>query len=72
MQLVITVATIVISAILTLIILLQQRSAGIGQAFGGGSAVYRSRRGVERVLFNLTIALAIIYIVLAVANILAS
>ena len=72
MQLTLTIATIVVSVILSLIILLQQRSAGIGQAFGGGSAVYRSRRGVERVLFNITIVLAIVYIALAIANIIAS
>ncbi len=70
MHLIITIVTIVCSAILTLLILLQQRSAGVGQAFGGSSAVYRSRRGIERVLFNLTIVLTVIYIALALANIL--
>ena len=38
-------------------ILLQSRGAGLGATFGGDSTVYRSRRGIEKRLFQFTIAL---------------
>ena len=40
-------------------ILLQARGAGLGATFGGDSSVYRSRRGVEKRLFQFTIVLAL-------------
>ncbi len=42
-------------------ILLQQRGSGLGAAFGGDSGIYRSRRGVEKVLFQFTIVAAIVF-----------
>jgi len=44
-------------------ILLQPRGAGLGSAFGGSSAgsVYKTRRGVERLVFNLTIVFVILF-----------
>ena len=47
-------------------ILLQQRGAGVGGAFGGEVTAYRSRRGIERTLFRLTIVLAILWVVFSV------
>lgn len=58
------------SILLIITILLQQRGAGIGRAFGGESAVYRTRRGAERFLLWLTIVLAIIFVASAIANVL--
>ena len=46
-------------------ILLQARGAGMGQAFGGDSAVYRSRRGIEKRLFQFTVALGILFVLFA-------
>jgi preprotein translocase subunit SecG len=43
-------------------ILLQSRGAGLGATFGGDSSVYRSRRGVEKRLFQFTIALALLFV----------
>lgn len=62
----ITVAIILITSIL-----LQHRGTSLGGAFGGEGNVYRSRRGIEKFLFYSTIVLAIIFIGLALANILA-
>ncbi len=57
------------SAILLVIsILLQHRGTGIGGAFGGQDVSYRSRRGVERVLFRATIVFAAIFLVSAIAR----
>jgi len=49
-------------------ILMQSRGAGLGATFGGDSSVYRSRRGIEKRLFQFTIALAILFVIFAVAG----
>lgn len=60
-----------VSAIaLTLAILLQNRGSGLGSAFGGDGNVYRTRRSLEKVLFNATIIIAVIFFITALANIL--
>lgn len=44
-------------------ILLQARGAGLGSVFGGSSSgtVFKTRRGVEKLIFNLTIVFAILF-----------
>ena len=43
-------------------ILLQQRGAGLGGAFGGGDGFgYSSRRGAEKILFQGTVVIAILF-----------
>jgi len=63
------IAQLVISILLMAAVLLQHRGTGLGGAFGSDSAVYRSRRGIEKHLFNATIILGIIFVGLAIANI---
>jgi preprotein translocase subunit SecG len=43
-------------------ILLQARGAGLSSAFGGDSSVYRSRRGIEKRLFQFTVLLGILFV----------
>ncbi len=59
----INIAQILVAILLTLVILLQAKGSGIGSALGGGtSSSFRTRRGVEKTLFQLTIVLAIIFL----------
>lgn len=51
----------VLSILLIVAILLQQRGSGLGAAFGGGSEVFRTKRGVEKILHYATIAIAILF-----------
>ncbi|MCW1892551.1 MAG: preprotein translocase subunit SecG [Candidatus Uhrbacteria bacterium] len=51
----------VLSVLLITAILLQQRGSGLGAAFGGGSEVFRTKRGVEKILHYATIAIAILF-----------
>jgi preprotein translocase subunit SecG len=44
-------------------ILLQSRGAGLGSAFGGDSSAYRSRRGIEKRLFQFTLLLGALFVV---------
>lgn len=53
---------IILSIILVAAILLQQTGAGVGGAFGGGDdSIHYSRRGMEKVLFYLSIVVAILF-----------
>jgi preprotein translocase subunit SecG len=60
-------AQILISVVLVLIILLQVRDAGSG-IFGSGQASYRTRRGVERTLFQGTIVLGIVFVLVSILS----
>jgi preprotein translocase subunit SecG len=66
----ITVAQMILAAALIASILLQQRGTGLGGAFGGEVTAYRSRRGIERTLFRLTILLAVLFVVFSLLNLL--
>ena len=68
MQDYLNVAQIVLSAALILIILLQVRGGGLGGIFGQPDSVYRTKRGVEKTLFQLTIALVILFIIVAIVT----
>lgn len=59
-------ATILVSVVLMLVILLQSKGSGFSGAFGGdSSSIYRTRRGVEKTLFQFTIGIAAVYVILA-------
>ena len=63
----INIAQILVATMLMLVILLQAKGSGIGTALGGGtSSSFRTRRGVEKTLFQLTIVLAITFLVISI------
>jgi len=66
------VIQIIIAATLIAIILLQSKGTGLGGIFGGDGAVYKSRRGVERTLFNATIGLAVVFFLLSILSVILS
>ena len=66
MQTYLFVAQIVLSVALILVILLQVRGGGLGGIFGQADSVYRTRRGVEKSLFQLTIVLAVLFIIISI------
>jgi preprotein translocase subunit SecG len=58
-------AQMLVSIVLVVVVLLQTRGTDIGSAFGGGGgggSSFRTRRGLEKTLFQLTIILAIIFV----------
>lgn len=67
-------AEIILSILLVFGIVLQQRGATLGGAFGGDNfaSTFYKRRGAERFLFNATIVVAIILVLAAIANFLLS
>ncbi len=55
-----------ISAILLIVfIIMQAKGVGLGGAFGGEGAFYRSRRGVEKILYFATITTSIIFMAIS-------
>jgi preprotein translocase subunit SecG len=63
-------AQIVIAIALIAIIMLQTKGAALGGVFGqSDSAVYKTRRGVEKTIFNVTIGLSVVFFVMAVLNV---
>ncbi len=65
MQNYLSVAQIVLALALILVILLQVRGGGLGGIFGQPDTVYRTKRGVEKTLFQLTIALVVLLIIIS-------
>ena len=61
-----SVTQIVLSIALILAILLQVKGGGLGGIFGQADSVYRTRRGLERRLFQLTIVLVVLFLVTAI------
>jgi preprotein translocase subunit SecG len=70
MEVYLNIAQIIISAALVAVILLQTKGGGMGGVFGGTeTAVYKTRRGVERTVFNITIGLSIAFFVITILNV---
>lgn len=67
---IIDIIQIVAAILLIIVIILQNRGTGLGGAFGGDGNVYRTRRSFEKVLFQLTIVLSVVFFVTAFINIL--
>ncbi len=67
MQTILLAVEAVLGALMSLLILLQHRASGLSAAFGGMGTTYVQRRGAERVLFKLTIWLAVIFFGIATA-----
>ena len=64
---VLAIGQLIVSIALTFAVLLQSRGSGLGGTFGGDSAVYRSRRGIERRLWQFTIALIVLFTLFSMA-----
>ncbi|MDP6501896.1 MAG: preprotein translocase subunit SecG [Dehalococcoidales bacterium] len=62
------VAQIVLATSLILAILLQVRGGGLGGIFGQADSVFRTKRGVEKTLFQLTIVLVVLFIGISIVR----
>lgn len=67
---VLSIAQFATAALLSASILLQARGAGLGSSFGGDGNVYRTKRGIEKRLFQASIVLSVLFFGIALANIL--
>lgn len=57
-----TIAQVIVSILLTLSILAQNRGTGLSATFGGTGDFYVEKRGAEKVLYNSTLVLAALFV----------
>src|SRR3954452_22164359 len=63
------IVQIIISVVLIIVVLLQAKGSGFSGVFGGdSSAIYRTRRGFERTLFQFTIGLAVAFVLMSLIS----
>ena len=62
------IITIASATLMILAILLQQRGASLGAGFGSSGELYTTRRGIDKNLFELTIVLAVVFVLSILAG----
>lgn len=62
------IAQIVVAVAIIVVSLLQVKGGGLGGIFGQADTVYRTKRGLEKTLFQFTIILVVIFVVLAIIS----
>jgi len=62
------IAQIIVSILLIVFILLQQRGTALGSAFGGEGGFYATRRGIQKKIFWVTCLCGVLFIILALLN----
>lgn len=70
MKLTIFIIQILASIILMAVILIQSKGTGLSSGFGSFGEFYRSKRGMEKTIFIVTIILATLFLLTSIANIL--
>jgi preprotein translocase subunit SecG len=60
------IVQIILSITLIALVLLQGKSGGLGGIFGGDGGVYRTRRGVEKLVFQATIGVAAVFFLVSI------
>ena len=66
------IAQLLVAIALIVVILFQLHGGGMGGIFGQPDSVYRTRRGIEKSLFILTIVLAVVFVIVAIISVLYS
>lgn len=72
MDIALQIASIIVSIILIILILLQVKGGALGSLIGGESGIARTRRGLERTLFNITIFLSIAFMGISLLSVVAA
>jgi len=71
MQAALQIASIIVSVILVILILRQVKGGGLGRLLGGesGRGINRTRRGLEKTMFQVTIALAVAFLAISIFSV---
>ncbi len=62
------IAQVILAVLLVVSILVQSKGASLGEAFGGSSSFYGTRRGGEKTMFTITVVLATLFVLVALAS----
>src|SRR4030095_7948672 len=66
------IVQIIVAVTLIAILLVQMKGEGLSGAFGSDNPVYHKRRGLEATLYNLTIVLSAVFLILSLVSALAT
>lgn len=64
------IVQIIASVALIALTIMQSKGAGLGRMFGGDSSIYRTRRGIEKTMFRVTIILAVVFFLTSLLSVL--
>lgn len=70
MKIVLTYLQIIVSILLIAAILLQSKGTGLGSTFGQSQELFRTKRGMEKILYTGTIVLTVLFLVFSLLSIL--
>lgn len=65
----IQIIQIILAITLIIVILLQVKGGGLGSIFGGAGGVYRTRRGIEKTLYQATIAISVLFFAISLVSV---
>ncbi len=63
------IVQIILSAALIALVILQSKGGGLSRMFGGEGGVYKTRRGFEKTLFNITIAVMVAFFIFSLLSV---
>ena len=69
MPLYLSIAQMVVALALIAVVLAQVRGGGLGGIFGQADTVYRTRRGLEKALVQLTVALVVVFVIIGIISV---
>ena len=61
MQGILAIIELILAIFLIVVVLLQQKGSGLGAGFGGTGGVVSTKRGIDKVLFHITIVTSILF-----------
>jgi preprotein translocase subunit SecG len=67
-QIFLNIAQIIIAVAIIVAVLLQVKGGGLGGVFGQADTVYRTQRGAEKTLFQLTIVMMTIFVIISIVS----
>ena len=62
MKTVLLIIQVISSVLLVILIMMQNKEGGLSAMMGGGESFHATRRGAEKVIFNITIIVAILFV----------
>lgn len=72
MQTAFNIIQIIVSIALIVVITLQVKGGGLGGIFGQADTVFRTKRGLERRLFQGTVILVVVFVIISIVSLLVS
>jgi len=68
MKNILLIINIVVAIVITGLILLQGKGAGLGSAWGGGGEMFQTRRGIEKITLRITVVLIVLFFALSLIS----